>query len=117
MEQDKADMGKKLKRANKDAKRAQKDARKAKKAASKACSKSDKIQAKAVLTRRKIRQAENMTADAEKQVGDADQAQVRAMKWTACVEREGLKATSRARGVLERSQLVGQTTGYCDHRM
>ena len=110
-------MNKKLKRAAKDAKRALKDARKAKKVANKACSKSDKIQAQAILTRRKIREAKNMTADAEKQVGDADQAQVKAMKWASCVEREGLKATTRARGVLERSQLVGLTTGYCDHRM
>lgn len=116
IEQDKADLGRKIKRSVKDAKQAYSKARKAHRKAEKDHSKSDRLQAAAVQARHRIRDAKHMTDKAQREIKEVNASQERVIKWAACVEREGRDVRDYADGVRERGRNVGKDLVFCDHR-
>ena len=114
--QDNADLGKKVKRSTKDSKQAYRKAYVAQRKARKGHSKFDRLQADAVKARHKIRDAKNMTDKANQEIKEVKASQERAIKWAACVEREGEQVLGAADKVLDKALKAGQNKALCDHQ-
>lgn len=113
--EDNVDLGKRIKRSAKDSKQAYRKAYVAHHKARKDHSKFDRLQADAVNARHKTRDAKHMTDKANQEIKEVKVSQERAIKWAACVEREGEQMLGAADKALDKALKAGQNKALCDH--
>ena len=110
-------MSRKVKRAKKEAKKAQKESKKAKKLALKARKKAEEVESQAMSTRSLIQKARDTAGAASKDVGMAEEARVRAMRWATSVGNNAQGIHSETRNAMEQAELLYDRADFCDHSL
>lgn len=116
VEQDKADMNKKTKLAIKNARAAHKTSLKAKRAVERSRAKFIRLQSAAITARAEIRDANQTTRLAAREINLAHEAHERAMEWSACVERESKKVLGSANKTKTRANDPILLAQNCNHQ-
>ncbi|RJE26548.1 hypothetical protein PHISCL_01161 [Aspergillus sclerotialis] len=110
-------MSRKVKRAKKEAKKAQKEAVKAKKLALKAKKKAEKVESEAMSTRCLIQKARDTAGAASKDLGMAQEARVRTMRWATSVSNNAQGLRDDTRNALAEAELFYDRADFCDHSL
>lgn len=110
-------MSRKVKWARQEAKKAQKEAVKAKKLAFKAKKKAEKVESEAISTRRLVQKARDTAGEASKDVGMAEEARVRAMRWATSVSNNAQGIRDETRDALAEAELFYDRAEFCDHSL